>query len=173
MELKSWNVLESTYDHRVESINWQKYLNSNTTTTTSNATSTNNNNSITFTNGRNIIIPTNITTNINNTNIMIPDKVSRILAARTCSRTEVKLGLCEPFNDTQEYGHILLTLGYLITAAVFLPICLKDLKENTAWQIFGFGLLVSLSTWYLLLFMFHIGYDRKKIIRFDSCYIMG
>ena len=74
LELKSWNVLESTYDHRVESINWQKYLNNNntrsTTTTISNATSMSNNNSITFTNGRNIIIPSNITTNtINKTNI--------------------------------------------------------------------------------------------------------
>lgn len=46
---------------------------------------------------------------------------------RPCSRTEVKLGECLPF-DGEEYGNIILSLGYMITTVVFLPICLLDLK---------------------------------------------
>jgi hypothetical protein len=69
-----------------------------------------------------------------------------------CTRTEVKLGLCEPFNDEDTYGEYILTLGYIVTAAVFVPICLKDLKENSVWQIFGFGILVSLSCYFCYVF---------------------
>lgn len=46
---------------------------------------------------------------------------------KPCSRAEVKLGECLPF-EGEEYGEILLTLGYLITTVAFLPICLMDLK---------------------------------------------
>lgn len=46
-----------------------------------------------------------------------------------CSRKHVKLGKCIPF-DPEKYGYIIITLGYLITAAVFLPICLMDLKVS-------------------------------------------
>jgi hypothetical protein len=49
---------------------------------------------------------------------------------KPCSRTEVKLDECVPFDD-EEYGDILITLGYIITTAVFLPICLMDLKVRT------------------------------------------
>ena len=45
-----------------------------------------------------------------------------------CSRRKVRKGICMPFADTSVYGDVLLTSGYLITAAVFLPICLMDLK---------------------------------------------
>jgi len=69
-----------------------------------------------------------------------------------CSRKDVKLGDCEPFGDEFVYGNFLLTAGYLFTAAVFLPICLMDLKENTAWQIFGFSLLVSISMYFCAVF---------------------
>jgi hypothetical protein len=69
-----------------------------------------------------------------------------------CTRRDVKLGLCEPFGDEDTYGQYLLSLGYLLTAAVFVPICLKDLKENTSWQIFGFGILVSLSCYFCYVF---------------------
>jgi hypothetical protein len=46
---------------------------------------------------------------------------------RPCSRSKVKLGHCLPF-ESNKYGLVLLTMGYLITAAVFVPICLMDLK---------------------------------------------
>jgi hypothetical protein len=69
-----------------------------------------------------------------------------------CSRTDVKLGLCDPFGDETIYGQFILSLGYLLTAAVFVPICLKDLKENTSWQILGFGILLSLSCYFCYAF---------------------
>lgn len=46
-----------------------------------------------------------------------------------CSRVEVKLGDCFPFGE-DEYGDTLLTVGYVITTAAFLPICLMDLKVS-------------------------------------------
>ena len=65
-----------------------------------------------------------------------------------CTRKQVKLGLCQPFADESVYGSCLLTAGYVITAAVFLPICLMDLKENSAWQIFGFFVLMTTSAYF-------------------------
>lgn len=65
-----------------------------------------------------------------------------------CNRRQSKLGSCDPFLDEDVYGDYLLTLGYIVTAAVFVPICLKDLKENSNWQIFGFGVLVTLSMFF-------------------------
>lgn len=52
----------------------------------------------------------------------------------SCSRDEVKQGECLPF-EGEDYGNVLLTLGYIITALVFLPICLMDLKvRKIAWR---------------------------------------
>jgi amino acid permease len=65
-----------------------------------------------------------------------------------CTRRQVKLNECAPFNDMAVTGNFLLTAGYVLTTLVFLPLCLADLKENTAWQIFGFCLLVSLSAYF-------------------------
>ena len=54
-----------------------------------------------------------------------------------CTRSQVKKGVCEPFdgidihNGGHEYSNYLITLGYVIAAAVFLPICLMDLKVRT------------------------------------------
>jgi hypothetical protein len=69
-----------------------------------------------------------------------------------CSRKEVKLGLCDPFGDADVYGDYLLTLGYLLTALVFVPVCLMDLKENTSWQIFGFAVLTATSIYFCATF---------------------
>jgi hypothetical protein len=57
-----------------------------------------------------------------------------------CSRAEVKLGQCVPF---QNDGDCILTLGYIIAATVFLPMCLMDLKENSIGQIVGFMIMCS------------------------------
>jgi amino acid permease len=65
-----------------------------------------------------------------------------------CTHSEVKLGLCDPFSDQTIYGSYLLTLGYIVTAAVFLPVCLMDLKENTGWQILGFVILITSSIYF-------------------------
>ncbi len=52
---------------------------------------------------------------------------------KPCSRNEVKLGECLPF-DGEQYGQIILTMGYMITTAVFLPICLMDLKVTNSFE---------------------------------------
>ena len=53
-----------------------------------------------------------------------------------CSRKAVKAGVCEPFSginihnhgDPYPYSDFLITTGYIVAAAVFLPICLMELK---------------------------------------------
>lgn len=72
---------------------------------------------------------------------------------KPCTRRQVKLGLCEPFADS-ETSDFLLTAGYVVTAAVFLPICLMDLKENTNWQIGGFLLTLTICTFFCIQFAF-------------------
>jgi hypothetical protein len=67
----------------------------------------------------------------------------------TCTRKEVKLGKCDPFDKDGEY---ILTAGYLVAAAFFLPISLMDLKENTGWQIFGFFVLMVTSMEFIVSF---------------------
>jgi hypothetical protein len=71
-----------------------------------------------------------------------------------CTRSDVKLNICDPFHDMTIYGNYILTLGYILTALVFVPICLKDLKENTMWQIFGFFVLVILSCYFCVAFYY-------------------
>lgn len=51
-----------------------------------------------------------------------------------CTRYMVKHGDCTPFENQNEYGEYILTLGYLLTAMVFVPMCLMDLKENSLLQ---------------------------------------
>lgn len=54
-------------------------------------------------------------------------ELQRWIHKDSCSKEEIKVGECVPF-EGEEFGHILLSMGYCITAAVFLPICLMDLK---------------------------------------------
>lgn len=68
-----------------------------------------------------------------------------------CSRKEVKNGMCTAFGDAS-YGNFLLTAGYFVAAAVFLPVCLMDLKENSAFQIFGFFVLLLISLQFVISF---------------------
>lgn len=69
-----------------------------------------------------------------------------------CTRRAAKLGDCDPFGDETVYGNYLLTLGYALTALVFVPICLQDLRENSHWQILGFAILVTLSLYFCYAF---------------------
>jgi amino acid permease len=101
-----------------------------------------------------------------------------------CTRRQVKLGKeCAPFGD--QTVNFLLTAGYVLTALVFLPICLRDLKENTVWQIFGFGLLLSLSMYFCLdLSQYHLSLkhvslwghqwtDMMGVILFNFCLVLA
>lgn len=75
-----------------------------------------------------------------------------------CTIRQSKLHICDPFQNDAQYGSYILSLGYLVTAVIFVPICLKDLKENTNWQIFGFGILMTLSLYFCFAF-----WDSGKI----------
>jgi len=61
-------------------------------------------------------------------------------------------GSCNPFN-LQEDGKLLISLGYAICAIAFLPMGLMDLKENTAFQIFGYVLLLVISAQFIGVFI--------------------
>lgn len=61
-------------------------------------------------------------------------------------------GGCNPFN-LKEDGKLVLSLGYAICAVVFLPMGLMDLKENTAFQIFGYVLLLAISAQFIWVFI--------------------
>jgi hypothetical protein len=84
-----------------------------------------------------------------------------------CTRKQVKLGHCDPFSyaDPSDASASsssssavitgpILTLGYVVTAAVFGPLCLMDLKENTGWQIGGSFLLLTLSAYFCAAFLY-------------------
>eukprot|EP00550_Attheya_septentrionalis_P006573 CAMPEP_0198290160 /NCGR_PEP_ID=MMETSP1449-20131203/8119_1 /TAXON_ID=420275 /ORGANISM="Attheya septentrionalis, Strain CCMP2084" /LENGTH=421 /DNA_ID=CAMNT_0043988619 /DNA_START=161 /DNA_END=1423 /DNA_ORIENTATION=- len=61
-------------------------------------------------------------------------------------------GGCDPFSDQPE-GAFIITLGYLLSALAFLPLGLMDLKENAAWQIFGFLFLLAVSVQFIFVFI--------------------
>lgn len=71
-----------------------------------------------------------------------------------CTRKQVKRGMCDAFgSDSEEsYGEYILTLGYIVAAIVFLPVCLMDLKENSAFQVFGFFVLLFNSLQFVISF---------------------
>lgn len=94
-------------------------------------------------------------TNSNSTSIIPEIKIWNLMNGNqhSCTRKQVKLGLCDPFDNEIIYGNYILTLGYIITAIVFVPLCIKDLKENTNYQIFGFIILLSLSTYFCYTFI--------------------
>mmetsp|Transcript_3299 Transcript_3299/g.5388 ORF Transcript_3299/g.5388 Transcript_3299/m.5388 type:complete len:503 (-) Transcript_3299:160-1668(-) len=58
-----------------------------------------------------------------------------------CSHQHIQRGECIAFETTT--GGLLITLGYLVTAAIFFPMALMDLKENSAFQIVGFMVLLG------------------------------
>jgi amino acid permease len=90
--------------------------------------------------------------------------------ATTCTRRMVKVGDCTPFHESSSASPLLLTVGYLLTAAVFVPISLLDLKENTHWQVVGFAILITSSAYFSLVlatqFPFHM--DPAMIVPEDD-----
>lgn len=71
-------------------------------------------------------------------------------------------GTCLPFFDDGKPSSIILTLGYMICVAIFLPMALLDLKENAAWQILGFIVLLLASFQFCVVFLFH-GLDFSNV----------
>jgi len=58
-----------------------------------------------------------------------------------CTEEELLSGGCTAFSSDKDDG-VLLTLGYIVTALIFLPMSLMDLQENSHFQIWGFVVLV-------------------------------
>jgi amino acid permease len=66
-----------------------------------------------------------------------------------CSEQDLIDGTCIPFSD--DNGG-LLTVGNLVTTAIFLPLALMDLKENSKWQVLGFLVLLVTSVQFVVQF---------------------
>lgn len=67
-----------------------------------------------------------------------------------CTRDDLVDGLCVPFRNCDG---ILITSGNVITTAVFLPLALLDLKENSWWQVAGFIILLVTSFQFVVQFV--------------------
>ncbi|OEU09963.1 hypothetical protein FRACYDRAFT_247571 [Fragilariopsis cylindrus CCMP1102] len=68
-----------------------------------------------------------------------------------CSEELLISGECVPFFDSE--GGILLTIGYVVTVLVFLPMALMDLKENAIMQVGCFVTLLVTSMGFIFLFL--------------------
>jgi lipid-A-disaccharide synthase-like uncharacterized protein len=76
-----------------------------------------------------------------------------------CTTEELYSGECIPFSG---HSGLLLTLGYIITIAIFFPLALMDLKENAAWQVVGFAVLIITSIQFCVEFLYS-GVDLGNI----------
>jgi len=68
----------------------------------------------------------------------------------SCTQEQLVSGECIPF---AHHSGILLTAGYIITAMLFLPLALMDLKENVAWQVAAFIILLITSVQFIFEFI--------------------
>jgi Tryptophan/tyrosine permease family len=69
-----------------------------------------------------------------------------------CTKQELFDGLCMPFTNIDDDNSILVTAGNILTTALFLPLALMDLKENSWWQILGFFILLLTSLQFIIQF---------------------
>lgn len=77
-----------------------------------------------------------------------------------CSADQLKAGECVAFAEHSD--GIILSLGYIITTVVFLPMGLMDLKENAAFQAVGFVVLIVTVTQFAFEFE-HAGFDFDNV----------
>jgi len=83
-------------------------------------------------------------------------------AAHNCSGERMKNGKCIPFEADTNNSTWMLTTGYLLSALIFLPMSLKNLKENTLFQIIGFLVLIAISIQFVISFFVH-GIDFSNV----------
>jgi hypothetical protein len=76
-------------------------------------------------------------------------------AAHSCTGERMKNEVCLPFAQSTDGDGWLLTTGYLLSCLIFLPMSLKDLKENASFQIVGFVVLIVLSFQFVFAFYNH------------------
>ena len=73
--------------------------------------------------------------------------------ASVCTADELLDGLCLPFAEWEHVPDIaLISLGKVVVTLVFLPLALLDLKENVAWQVLAFLILLVTSTQFVVQF---------------------
>jgi len=68
---------------------------------------------------------------------------------------------CSPFDETID-GEIFLTFGYIISAAIFIPISMLNLEDNIIWQICSFFALLVCCAQFLLSFILN-GLDFSNL----------
>lgn len=68
-----------------------------------------------------------------------------------CGHHRIKAGECIPFHH-QKDDQLLITLGYVATVVLFLPLAMMDLKENVFMQIVGFVVLLAISLQFIVSF---------------------
>lgn len=68
-----------------------------------------------------------------------------------CTEVQLENGECIPFAFNTE--GLLITLGNVAVTILFLPLALMDLKENAAWQILGFVILIITSIQFIVQFL--------------------
>lgn len=69
---------------------------------------------------------------------------------------------CIPFKNDANKSSLLMTGGYILSGVIFLPMSLRDLKENTLFQIVGFIILLILSLQFVIAFIMN-GIDITNV----------
>ena len=73
--------------------------------------------------------------------------------ASVCTADELLDGECLPFAEWEHVPDIaLITVGKVLVTLVFLPLALMDLKENVAWQVLAFLILLVTSVQFVVQF---------------------
>jgi hypothetical protein len=91
-----------------------------------------------------------------------------------CTNAQYSQGLCLPFltvameGETPAQQGLLFTLGMLITTMIFLPMALMDLKDNAAWQVVGFGVLLITSIQFMVCFAWSDDLDVSRVTLWGS-----
>mmetsp|Transcript_760 Transcript_760/g.1168 ORF Transcript_760/g.1168 Transcript_760/m.1168 type:complete len:488 (+) Transcript_760:166-1629(+) len=83
-------------------------------------------------------------------------------AAHNCSGERIKNGQCIPFEADTNNTAWMLTTGYILSGVLFLPMSLKDLKENAGFQVVGFVVLIVISIQFVASFLLN-GIDFSNV----------
>lgn len=68
---------------------------------------------------------------------------------------------CLPF-DERSYGNVILTWGYVVTATLISPLCLRDMKDNVSTQTMSFLLMLMFLLEFCVSFVFN-GIDMTNV----------
>lgn len=90
-----------------------------------------------------------------------------------CGHNRIAAGECIPFHH-QKDDQLLITLGYVSTVALFLPLAMMDLKENVFMQIVGFVVLLVISLQFIVSFCLQgLSFDNVSVWGDDYTDLFG